>query len=112
MIWNELEFWEIDKKYVSECCFVLLYRYDDDIEILKEIKNLQNGKFLDILKEECWEGCWCDCLWKVLQYLVILRKVSVSLYIYIVIYLNVIVFILYKCVICMNDKIFWFQILL
>lgn len=109
---NELEFWEIDKKYVSECCLASLYRHDDDIEILKEIKNLQNGKSLDIPKEECREGCWRDCLWKVLQYPATSRKASVSLYIYIAIYLNATASILYKCVICTNDKIFWFQTLL
>lgn len=77
---NELEFWEIDKKYVSECCLASLYRHDDDLDILKEIKNLQNGKALDIPKEECRDGCWRDCLWKVLQYPATSRKASVSLY--------------------------------
>lgn len=77
---NELEFWEIDKKYVSECCLASLYRHDDELEILKEIKNLQNGKALDIPKEECRDGSWRDYLWKVLQYPATSRKASVSVY--------------------------------
>lgn len=79
---NELEFWEIDKKYVSECCLASLYRHDDELEILKEIKNLQNGKALDIPKEECRDGCWRDYLWKVLQYPATSRKASVFSIVY------------------------------
>lgn len=81
---NELDFWEIDKKHLSECCLASLHRHDEDLDILKEIKNLQTGKALDIPKEECRNGCWRDCLWKVLQYPASSRKASVFNIVYLV----------------------------
>ncbi|XP_061179183.1 potassium voltage-gated channel subfamily C member 3-like [Saccostrea echinata] len=74
---NELEFWEIDKSYLSECCLKALYKHENDMCILQEIKNLEKYKVLDVPKEESRKGCWRNCIWKTLQYPASSRKASV-----------------------------------
>ncbi|XP_061179185.1 potassium voltage-gated channel protein Shaw-like [Saccostrea echinata] len=74
---NELEFWEIDKSYLSECCLKAFYKHENDKSILNEIKNLEKYKVLDIPKEECRRGCWRNCIWKTIQYPASSRKASV-----------------------------------
>ncbi|XP_062577829.1 potassium voltage-gated channel protein Shaw-like [Saccostrea cucullata] len=73
---NELEFWEIDKCYLSECCLKAFYKHESDMSILKEIKNLEKYKVLDVPIEECRKGCWRNCIWKTVQYPASSRRAS------------------------------------
>jgi hypothetical protein len=77
---TELDFWQIDQRYLSECCIEAFYKHESNLSILKEIKNLENNKVLDVPIEECREGCWRNCIWRTLQYPRSSIKASVSVF--------------------------------
>lgn len=44
---RELAFWEIPLERVSECCLQVYYKYDNDKEVLENLKTILNSKEMD-----------------------------------------------------------------